>query len=132
MREDERTTDSARSPVTLLSPLRTHRHAFLTLGTGCLLAAAPRACRHLVIPLWAAHIMLDAATTSVIYGAMAAVDMLLFYPAGKIMDQYGRRWVATPSMFVMGVALLLIPLTDGFWPFLLATMLLGLGNRSEE
>lgn len=128
MREDERTTDSARSRVTLLSLLRTHRHAFLTLGTGCLLVAALRACRQLVIPLWAAHIMLDAATTSVIYGAMGAIDMLLFYPAGKIMDQYGRRWVATPSMFVMGVALLLIPLTDGFWPFLLATMLLGLGN----
>lgn len=107
---------------------REHRHAFLTLGTGCLLVSALRACRQIVIPLWAAHIALDAATISVVYGAMGAIDMLLFYPAGKIMDRFGRQWVAFPSTFIMGTALALMPLTDGFWTFILATMLLGLGN----
>jgi len=108
--------------------LREHRRAYLTLGSSCLLVSALRASRQVVIPLWAAHIMLDAATTSVIYGAMGAIDMLLFYPAGKIMDRYGRQWVALPSMAIMGIALLLMPLTGNFWTFLLATMLLGLGN----
>lgn len=108
--------------------LRRYRHTFLTLGTGCLLVAALRNCRQLIIPLWAAHIALDASTTSVIYGAMGAIDMLLFYPAGKLMDQYGRRWAAVPSMLIMGIALALIPMTTSFVPFMMAAMLLGLGN----
>lgn len=107
---------------------RDHRHSFLTLGTGCMLVAALRASRQVVIPLWATHIMLDAATVSIIYGAMGAIDMLLFYPAGKVMDRYGRQWVAVPSLLIMGTALLLMPLTDSFTEFLAAAMLLGLGN----
>lgn len=120
---------SAKPPTaSLRTVMSDHRHSLLTLGTGCMLVAAVRACRQVVIPLWAAHIMLDAATVSVVYGAMGAMDMLLFYPAGKIMDRYGRQWVAFPSMIIMGSALLLMPLTDGFPTFVLAAMLLGLGN----
>lgn len=92
------------------------------------MVAALRASRQIVIPLWAAHIMLDAATVSVVYGAMGAIDMLLFYPAGKIMDRYGRQWVALPCMLIMGTALLLMPLTTQFWTFVMVIMLLGLGN----
>jgi MFS family permease len=44
------------------------------------------------------------------------------------MDQMGRRWVAVPSMLIMGVALLLMPLTSGFWPLLLVALMVGLGN----
>ena len=108
--------------------LREHRRSFLTLGTGCMLVAALRASRQVVIPLWAAHIMLDAATVSVIYGAMGAIDMMLFYPAGKIMDRYGRQWVAVPCLLIMGTALLLMPMTSTFIGFLAAAMLLGFGN----
>ena len=108
--------------------VREHRHSLLTLGTGCMLVAALRYCRPLIIPLWAAHIGLDASTAAVIYGAMGAIDMLLFYPAGKLMDQYGRRAAAVPCMLIMGVALVLIPFTTSLVPFLLAAMLLGLGN----
>lgn len=115
-------------PQRLTAILREHRKAFLTLGTGCLLVAALRNCRQIVIPLWAAHIALDASTTSIVYGAMGAIDMLLFYPAGKIMDRYGRHWVAVPAMLVMSTALILMPLTTSFLTFLLVTMLLGLGN----
>lgn len=114
--------------VSLLALMKVHRHTFLTLGTGCLLVSAIRSCRQVVIPLWAAHIMLDAATVSMVYGAMGAIDMLLFYPAGKVMDTYGRRWVAMPSMLIMAIALLLMPFTDTVTTFLLVTLLLGFGN----
>ena len=114
--------------ASIASVLREHSRSFLTLGTGCLLVAALRACRQLVIPLWAAYIMLDAATISIVYGAMGAIDMLLFYPAGKIMDKYGRQWVAFPSMIIMGISLLLMPMAQTLWTFALVTMLLGLGN----
>jgi len=107
---------------------REYQHSFLTLGFGCMLVAAIRGSRQIVIPLWATHISLDAATVSLVYGAMGAIDMLLFYPAGKIMDRYGRFWVAVPCMTIMALALALMPLTTGFFSFLLVTLLLGFGN----
>jgi len=81
-----------------------------------------------VIPLWASHIGLDAATTAVVYGLMGSVDMLLFYPAGKVMDKYGRQWVAIPSMVLMAIALLCIPFTGVLTSFLIVSMVLGFGN----
>jgi len=78
--------------------IRDHLPVLRTLGVGALLVGAVRASRQVVIPLWALHIGLDAQTTSVIFGLSGAVDMLLFYPAGKLMDRHGRRWAAVPAM----------------------------------
>lgn len=111
-----------------LPMLRAHARVLATLGVATALVAAIRACRQVVIPLWASHIGLDAATTSLIYGLMGAVDMLLFYPAGRVMDQRGRRAVTIPSMLVMGVSFCLMPLTSGFASLLAASLLLGMGN----
>ena len=61
------------------------------LGLGALLVAAVRASRQAVIPLWAESIGLDAATTSLIYGLAGGIDMLVFYPAGKVMDRKRPR-----------------------------------------
>lgn len=119
----------APAPQPLASALlREHARSFLTLGLACALVAAIRACREIVIPLWADHIGLDAATTSLIYGLMGAVDMLLFYPAGKVMDLHGRRAVIVPSMLIMGASLLLVPLTAGFASLLAVSIALGVGN----
>ena len=46
--------------------------------------------------------------------------VLVFYPAGKVMDKKGRSWVAVPSMLIMGAALLLTPFTQGAATLLLA------------
>src|SRR4029079_6272510 len=89
-----------------------HAKVFLTVGVGALLVAAVRASRQAVIPLWAESIGLDAATTSLIYGLAGGIDMLVFYPAGKVMDRRGRAWVAVPSMFIIGVAMMLTPFTQ--------------------
>ena len=119
---------AAAAPVTMLSTLRDHRHVFLTIGLGVLLVSAVRASRQAVIPLWADHLALAPAAASMIYGLASGIDMLVFYPAGKVMDQMGRRWVAVPSMLIMGAALVLMPLTTGFWTLLLASMAVGFGN----
>ena len=119
---------SVRAPATLLSVGTSHAKIFLTVGIGALLVAAVRASRQAVIPLWAESIGLDAATTSLIYGLAGGIDMLVFYPAGKVMDRKGRAWVAVPSMAVMGVALLLTPFTHGAYTLLMASLLIGFGN----
>jgi len=119
---------AAAAAPTLLSTLRDHRHIFVTLGIGVMLVSAVRATRQAVIPLWADHLALEPSVASLIYGLAGGIDMLVFYPAGKVMDQKGRRWVAVPSMVIMGTALLLTPLTHGAWTLLLAAMAIGFGN----
>ncbi|HSV61281.1 MAG TPA: MFS transporter [Variovorax sp.] len=114
--------------TTLVSTLRDHRRVFLTLGIGVVLVSAVRASRQAVIPLWAEHLALAPAVASLIYGLAGGIDMLVFYPAGKVMDHKGRRWVAVPSMLIMGVAMLLMPLTTGFVTLLIAALAIGFGN----
>lgn len=118
----------ATAKLSFASTLRDHRHVFLTLGIGVMLVASVRASRQAVIPLWADHLGLSASVASLIYGLAGGIDMLLFYPAGRVMDLKGRRWVAVPSMLVMGTALLLMPFTHGPWTLLIAAMAVGFGN----
>ena len=118
--------DAARP--TIRSIAASHKRVLATLGVGVMLISAVRATRQAVIPLWAEQLGLDAPTASVIYGLSGAVDMLVFYPAGKLMDRKGRVAVAVPAMVVMGVALALLPLTSQAATLLAVAMLLGFGN----
>ncbi|MHA7294765.1 MFS transporter [Arthrobacter sp. HLT1-21] len=113
---------------TVRSILRSHRRIFTTVGVGVMLIAATRATRQAVLPLWAQDIGLDVTTTALIYGLSGGIDMLVFYPAGKLMDVKGRRWVAVPSMLTMGVALILLPFTADAVGLLLVALLIGFGN----
>ncbi|WP_328329461.1 MFS transporter [Kribbella sp. NBC_00382] len=119
------------NPVVMQSTtavIREHLPVLRTLGVGALLVGAVRASRQVVIPLWAEHIGLDPQTTSLIFGISGAVDMLLFYPAGSVMDRFGRKWVAVPSMFVLGLAHLLLPLTHSALALTAVALLMGVGN----
>ncbi len=118
---------SAHGP-SVRSILRDHRRVFLTVGVGVLLVAAVRTSRQAVIPLWAEHLGLSAQTASIIYGLAGGIDMLVFYPAGKVMDVLGRRWVTVPSMLVMAAALLAMPLTTGAVTLTVVSCVLGFGN----
>jgi MFS family permease len=81
-----------------------------------------------VIPLWADHLGLAPSVASLIYGLAGGIDMLVFYPAGKVMDKKGRRSVAVPSMVIIGLAMLLMPLTSGAVTLLLVALAIGFGN----
>lgn len=119
---------AVRAAPTIRSVGSDYRRLFLTVGIGVLLVSAVRASRQAVIPLWADHLGLAAAMTSLIYGLAGGIDMLVFYPAGKVMDRKGRAWVAVPSMTIMGAALLLTPFTSGATTLLLASLAIGFGN----
>lgn len=113
---------------TIAGLMATHRKVFLSVGMGVLLVSAVRSSRQVVVPLWAESLGLSPATTSLIYGLSGAVDMLIFYPAGKIMDLKGRTAVAIPSMVLMGLGLLLMPLSNSATTLLLVALLIGFGN----
>ncbi len=113
---------------TVRSILGSHSRIFATVGIGVLLIAAVRATRQAVLPLWAESIGLDASATALIYGLSGAIDMLIFYPSGKVMDLKGRRWIAVPCMLIMGTALTLLPLAGDAAGLLLVALLIGFGN----
>jgi MFS family permease len=114
--------------MTVRSVLADNRRLFLTLGSAVLMVSAVRATRQTALPLWANHIGLNASTTSLVFGIAGAVDMLLFYPSGKVMDRFGRLPVAVPSMLILGTALALLPLTRDMVSLTAVAMLMGFGN----
>ena len=123
---DERRRSMPRRSV--VAVLAAHRRTLYTLGVGVLFVAAARACRIALIPLFAEAIGLSAAQTSLVVGIAGAVDMLLFYPAGGVMDRFGRMWVAVPSMIVLAVGMVLLPFADSFGTLTAAAVVLGFGN----
>src|SRR6478609_3437680 len=108
--------------------LREQRSVLATLGVGVLTVSAIRAARQVALPLWGQELGLSASAISLIFGISGAVDMLLFYPAGKVMDRFGRMWVAIPSMAVLCLSLILLPLAgDAAWLMVIG-VLMGIGN----
>lgn len=105
-----------------------HRQLFLSLGTAVLLVGAVRAARQTVLPLWAAHLGLSATATSVIFGVANAADMSLFYPAGHVMDRFGRLAVAIPSMSLLGLGMIAIPLSHHAVTLGIAATVMSIGN----
>lgn len=116
------------APMRFRHVLRSERRTFATVGVAVLLVSVVRASRQVVLPLWGEHLGLAPATISVIFGLSGAVDMLLFYPAGRLMDLRGRAAVAVPSMLGLAAAHLLLPLTGAIPALIGVALLMGLGN----
>jgi len=114
--------------ITPASVVRENRRVMSTLGVAVALTGAVRQARLVALPLWAEHIGLADSTASAVFAVSAAVDMVLFLPAGLVMDQRGRRWTAIPSTLLLGVGLLALPLTSGIAAISVAAVVLGLGN----
>jgi MFS family permease len=105
-----------------------HRGMFLTLGLAILAVGAVRGARQTVLPLWAAHIGLSATATSLVFGVANAVDMSLFYPSGHVMDRLGRLSVAIPAMTLLGVGMMVLPLSEGVLAFGAVAIVMSIGN----
>ena len=125
-------TDSAHRiagpPRSVASVLLQHRHVLLTLGTGAMCVAGARAIREALVPLWAESVGFSPAQTSLVFGVAGALDMALFYPSGWLMDRHGRVAAAVPSMLVLGLGMMLLPLATTLAAVTAAATVLGLGN----
>ncbi len=126
--EESEEHKAAALQVTSLGILKQYWRTFLTLGAGIAALSAIRQTRQVVIPLWAAHIGLSPTASSVIYGIAGGIDALTFYPAGKVMDSRGRRWVAVPCVIILGLSFILVPLTHGAVTLGCTAMIMGFGN----
>ncbi len=94
-----------------------------------LLAQMVRSGRGIVVPLYAADIVgLNVTQIGWIVTLSAAIDMAMFYPAGVIMDRFGRKYSSVPSFALQALGMALIPFTFSFGTLLAATLVIGFGN----
>jgi len=108
---------------------RTHRRDLAAAAIAQTFAQMIRQGRHFIIPLYGAErIGLDAAQIGLIMTVAAVLDASMFFPAGLLMDRFGRKVAAVPSFAVMAVGVSLIPSTDSFASLLLAAVVIGFGN----
>lgn len=105
-----------------------YRRLFVTLGIGILAVGAVRAARQTVLPLWAEHLHLTPEVISLVFGIAGAAEMLLFYPAGRVMDTHGRLAIAVPSMVILGGAMMCLPLSTGVVTVTLVAVVMAIGN----
>jgi len=117
-----------RGGTTVPAMFGSHKQLFLSLGTAVLLVGAVRAARQTVLPLWASHIGLSATATSLIFGIANAADMSLFYPAGHVMDRFGRLAIAIPSMTLLGVGMVAIPVAQNAFLLGVVAVVMSIGN----
>lgn len=108
------------------------RQVLSRLGVACMLLAAVRAARQVVLPLWGVSLGMDASAIALVVGISGALDFALFYASGQVMDRFGRLWAALPAMALMGSGFLILSFThDGpsapAW-FMGLAGLLGLAN----
>ena len=109
--------------------LGTHYRVLLTAGSAQLCAQMVRTARLIIAPLYAADVLgLGIEEVGLIISIAAAVDMIMFYPAGVIMDRWGRKYASVPSFFIQSIGMAAIPLALDFTGLLLALVVVGLGN----
>jgi MFS family permease len=113
----------------LISVARAYSGILTTAGIAQLLAQMIRTGRNSLIPLYAADVVgLDVQSIGWIVTLSAAIDMAMFYPAGVIMDRYGRKWASVPSFLLQGIGMAIVPLSMSFGTLLFATLVIGFGN----
>ena len=109
--------------------VHTHFRIFATAGSGQLFAQMIRTGRNSLIPLYAADVIgLDLPAIGWVITLAAAVDMAMFYPAGLVMDRYGRKHATVPSFALQALGMALVPFTTSFGTLLAATLVIGFGN----
>ncbi|PKW27529.1 MFS transporter [Phycicoccus duodecadis] len=116
------------APIPVREVVRRNRAVLLTVGVGVLAIGLARSSRVVVVPLWAEHVGLSAAQTALVFGAAGLVEVLLFYPAGSIMDRRGRVWVALPVTVLLGLGLVVLPLTSTLVAVGAVAVVMGVGN----
>ncbi len=115
--------------LAVVETLRENRPMLARAGGGVLLGQAIRAGRRVIVPLYAADVLgLGPEAIGLIISVSWLLDMLMFLPAGWVMDKRGRKHAIVPSFMIMATGVALIPLTQNFEGLLLATALIGLGN----
>lgn len=77
--------------------------AVTKVGLAVLPLTMGRVNRPLILPLLGAAMGVDAATISLVFGVSAFLEILMFVPAGTVMERYGRTFVLLTCLLGLGV-----------------------------
>jgi MFS family permease len=112
----------------LIAMVLESRRILLSAGLAVVALQMLRQLRDVFLPLWGDSIGLGVAQIGLVYGASSLLDTSMFYPAGYVMDRFGRKWAGVPSLVTLSVGLLILLATSEFYGYTLAAMILGIGN----
>lgn len=88
-----------------------------------------RAGRQIVVPLYGAYALnLDVAAVGAIISISSAIDMVLFIPAGILMDRFGRKAAIIPCFLILSIGMAMVPFSKSYLGLLAATTVMGFGN----
>jgi MFS family permease len=99
-----------------------------TLGVTSAIIGGLRTARLIGLPLWALSIGLPPATIALYMGIAGALDLALSYTSGQIMDRFGRRWSALPTLLGLSVTFSILTLATDETTFLAVALLMSLAN----
>jgi len=99
-----------------------------TLGVTSAIIGSLRTARLIGLPLWALSIGLPPATIALYMGIAGALDLGLSYSSGQIMDRFGRRWSALPTLLGLSLTFSLLTITTDGTTFLAVALLMSLAN----
>ncbi|HEU0163836.1 MAG TPA: MFS transporter [Thermomicrobiales bacterium] len=121
---------SARNRWTMVGDtLRNNAGDMAAASIAQLFAQMIRQGRQLLIPLYGAtELGLNPAHVGLVMTISSMVDMSMFFPAGIIMDRYGRKFASVPSFAIMAVGIGIVPFASSFFELILVGILIGLGN----
>jgi MFS family permease len=98
-------------------------------GVAQLFAQMIRQGRQLLIPLIGARQLgLNPAEVGAVMTVSAVVDMSMFFPAGFLMDKFGRKFASVPSFAIMAIGIGAVPFADSIETLMAAGVVIGLGN----
>jgi len=113
---------------TVFGMIAEYRKVFSTAGVAAIAFMLMRSARTVLIPLIGAALGLDVGAIGFIVSAGATVDVALFYPAGLLMDRYGRRATAVPSSALMALSIAVMVMPSGFYSLLAVAIFAGVAN----
>jgi MFS family permease len=99
-----------------------------TLGVTSAIIGGLRTARLVGLPLWALSIGLPPATIALYMGIAGALDLALSYTSGQIMDRFGRRWSALPTLLGLSLTFSLLTVATDETTFLAVALLMSLAN----
>lgn len=109
--------------------MRTHRADLSAAAVAQFFGQVVRQGRLLLIPLiGVSQLDLSLAQVGLVLSVSSLVDMSMFFPAGVIMDRFGRKYSAVPSFTILAIGIGLLPLATNYLQLMLVGIVIGLGN----
>jgi MFS family permease len=107
-KDDRVSTTESTSFGYTIQIVKRERKKLLTVGIGATVLGMLRTTRQIGLPLWALFIHMSPEKTTLAIGIAGIVDFALFYTSGQIMDKFGRRAAAVPTLIGLGITHMLV------------------------